>query len=81
MGQRRRDHLPLLSQGAGEQVHVMLAGVVGHGQPRAESLVIGVCVNEEQPGTPVGLIGAQVLTHRTDTVARSTVPKSAWLSM
>src|ERR1035437_5054377 len=81
MGQRRWNHLALLAKGAGEQVNVVVAGgVAGHGQPGRQRLVIGVRVNEQQPHPPGSILEIKVTAHRRDTVARSTVPKRAWLS-
>src|ERR1035437_1982152 len=84
VGHVGRDHLTLLTKGAGEQVNIVMArGVAGHGQPSGQSLVIGVRVDEQQPYPLVHvlrILRQEATAHRRETVARSTVPKSAWLS-
>ena len=82
MGQRWRDDLAFLTEGAGEKMDVMVSGGVrGHRHPRRQRLVIGMGVDEQEPRPAGSALGRWMTAHRTDTVARSTVPPSAWLSM
>src|SRR5918995_6765684 len=73
----RRDDLALLAHCAGEDMDVVAASdVVGERHPRGERLVVGVGVNEEQPGgAPGQLETVEETLHRTTAMsANSTTP-------
>ncbi len=71
------DDLALLAEGAGQDVHVVAAGdVVGDGDAGRERLVVGVGVDEQQPGhRAAGLDPVEEPRHRTTAMSpNSTTP-------
>ena len=60
MSELRWDHLALLTEGAGEDVHLVAQGnVMGHGDAARQGLVVRVGMDEQQPAhsdvSPVGV--------------------------
>ena len=77
VGQCGRDHLALLTEGAGEDVHLVAARhVVRDGDPGRQGLVVGVGVDEEQPGRarPGHDVVEEALHETTAMSANSTTP-------